>query len=78
MPAFFFHSDGGLEEDLDDQGTELSGVSEAREQAVTMVAQMLHNGEGVSTWNGTPPKLWVTDGPNGSGKTVFTLTVTAS
>jgi hypothetical protein len=43
-----------------------------------MVAQMLHNGEGDSMWAGTPLKLWVTDGPNGSGRTVFTLTVSAS
>jgi hypothetical protein len=57
MPAFFFHVDGGPEEELDDQGTELSGVSEAREQAVTMVAQMLHDGEGVLMWAGTPLKL---------------------
>jgi hypothetical protein len=41
-------------------------------------SQGLHNGEGDAMWHGTPLKLWVTDGPNGSGKTVFTLTVSAS
>jgi Domain of unknown function (DUF6894) len=77
MPAYFFHIDS-TEEELDDQGTELLGIPEVREQAIGMIAGMLHNGEGASMWVGTPMKLWVTDGPHGTGKTFFTVTVSVS
>jgi hypothetical protein len=74
VPAYFFHTDGH-EEELDDQGTELSGIAEVRDQAIAMIAGMLNNGEGISLWTGSAMKLWVTDGPDGTGKTFFTLTV---
>jgi hypothetical protein len=49
-----------------------------RDQAVALIAGILHNGEGTAIWAGTPLKLWVTDEPAGAGQTLFTLTVSVS
>jgi hypothetical protein len=71
---YFFHSDGDREE-LDHQGTELTDLAEARDQAVSLIASILNDGDGVSIWRGMPLKLSVTDGPPATGKTLFTLTL---
>lgn len=55
-----------------------SSISEVRDQAIKLIAGILHNGEGTAIWAGTPLKLWVTDEPDGAGRTLFTLTVSVS
>jgi hypothetical protein len=74
MLTYFFHVDNGTTE-LDDDGTRLSSISEVRDQAVALIAGILHNGEGTAIWAGTPLRVWVTDEPAGAGRTFFTLSV---
>jgi hypothetical protein len=59
MLSYFFHIHNGTPE-LDEEGIRLSSISEVRDQAVALIAGILHNGEGTAIWAGTPPKLWVT------------------
>jgi hypothetical protein len=77
MLTYFFHVDNGTTE-LDEDGTPLPNLSEVRDQAVAMIAGILHNGEGTAIWAGTPLRLWVTDKPLGTGRTFFTLSVSVS
>jgi hypothetical protein len=77
MVNYFFHVDNGTAE-LDEDGTKLPNIAVARDQAVAMIAGILHNGEGVGIWAGTPLRVWVTDEPLGAGQTFFTLHVSVS
>jgi hypothetical protein len=77
MVNYFFHFDNGTAE-LDEDGTKLPNIAEARDQAVAMIAGILHNGEGVGIWAGMPLRVWVTDEPRGAGRTFFTLNVSVS
>jgi hypothetical protein len=77
MLPYFFHTHNGTSE-LDEEGTHFSSISEVRDQAVALIAGILHNGEGIAIWAGTPLKVWVTDEPAGAGQTLFTLTVSVS
>jgi hypothetical protein len=77
MFTYFLHTDNG-ELELDEVGTRLSSIAEVRDQAVALIAGILHNGEGTAIWAGRPLKLWVTDGPEGTGQTFFTLSVAVS
>jgi hypothetical protein len=77
MLSYYFHVDNGATE-LDEEGTSLSGILEVRDQAVALIAGILHNGEGKAIWAGRPLRLWVTDKPAGAGQTFFTLSVSVS
>jgi hypothetical protein len=77
MLTYFFHVDNG-ETELDEVGTLLSGIAEVRDQAVALIAGILHNGEGTAIWAGRPLTLWVTDGAHGTGQTFFTLSLAVS
>jgi Domain of unknown function (DUF6894) len=77
MLTYFFHTANG-EIELDEAGTRLPGIAEVRDQAVALIAGILHNGEGTAIWAGRPLKLWVTDGPDGTGETFFTLSLAVS
>jgi hypothetical protein len=77
MLTYFFHVDNGTTE-LDEGGTPLPNLSEVRDQAVAMIAGILHNGEGTAIWAGTPLRVWVTDESAGAGRTFFTLSVSVS
>jgi hypothetical protein len=77
MVTYFFHVDNGKAE-FDEDGTQLPSITVARDQAVAMIAGILHNGEGAGIWSGTPLKIWVTDEPLGAGRTFFTLSVLVS
>ena len=72
MPRYFFNLKDGRTS-LDDEGTELADIDAARREAVTYAGSTLRDGAGDSLWNGEPWRLWVTDQPNGEGKTFFTL-----
>jgi hypothetical protein len=73
MPIFYFHTPS----DLDDEGTPLPTVDDARHQAVALLAGVLQNGAQKDLWAGSPVKVWVTDRPLGEGTTLLQIEVTA-
>jgi hypothetical protein len=73
---FYFNvMNGGTE--LDPDGTQLSGIAEARRQALEMLGAMLREAASSFSWGGAPWKVWVSDGPQGSGRVLFTVKVSA-
>jgi hypothetical protein len=59
MPRYFFHfRDGELL--FDNEGTELSGLEEARTQAVVASGEMLRD-HGAKFWSDRDWHMWVTD-----------------
>jgi hypothetical protein len=77
MPRYYFHTRDSRTM-LDDEGVELPGLKAAREAALVNSGEILKNGAGPGMWSGTPWRMWVTDAPNGGGKTFFTLTFSAT
>jgi hypothetical protein len=77
VPVFYFHIDSD-QQDLDDEGVELSTIADARDQALYLLSGVLQNGAGRTIWNGNPLKLWVTDGPSGAGETLIKIEVNAT
>ena len=73
---FYFNTENDHSE-LDPEGTELSDLAEARSQALALLGQMLMDADRFSPWGGKPWRVWVTDGPNGSGKVLLTLRLSA-
>jgi hypothetical protein len=73
---YFHHSNGKLF--LDDVGTELADLNSVRTEAVRTCRDLMWSETASSLWSGAPWKLWVTDMPNDSGKTVLTLEVSAT
>jgi hypothetical protein len=74
---FYFNvMNGGTE--LDPDGTQLSGIAEARSQALRMLGAMLQEADSNFPWGGAPWRVWVSDGPQGSGRVLFTLQVSAA
>jgi hypothetical protein len=65
------------ETELDSDGTQLSGIAEARLQAVEMLGAILRDAGSNFPWGGTPWRVWVSDGPQGRGRVLFTLQVSA-
>ena len=73
MSRYFFHRhDGGTS--LDDEGIELVDLNTAREEAIRTCGEMVRELP-VTVCRGYTLRLWVTDQPDGSGTTVFALTV---
>ncbi len=72
---FYFNTENDHTE-LDPEGTELSDLAEARNQALALLGQMLTDADRSSPW-GKPWRVWVTDGPGGSGNVLFTLQLSA-
>jgi hypothetical protein len=62
---------------LDPEGFEFKDFESARDEALQSSADMLKTLAPDHFWSGDPWILWVTDQPNGAGKTVLTLTFTA-
>jgi hypothetical protein len=75
MRCFFHVSYGKMA--WDSEGIELQDVAEARSAAVKLSAALLSDIDDGRLWRGTPWRLWVTDGPNGTGKTVVALSFVA-
>jgi hypothetical protein len=65
------------ETELDSDGTHLSGLAEARIQALEMLGAMLQDAASIFPWGGAPWRVWVSDGPQGSGRVLFTVQVAA-
>jgi hypothetical protein len=51
----------------------LRDLAAAQDEAVRASGNLLKGGPNGTLWNGKPWRLWVTDSPNGEGKTFFTL-----
>ena len=51
----------------------LRDLAAAQDEAVRESGNLLKGGPNGTLWNGKPWRLWVTDFPNGEGKTFFTL-----
>ena len=71
MRCFFHVSYGKMA--WDSQGTELQDIAEVRSAAVRLSGALLSDIDEGRLWRGTPWRLWVTDGPNGTGKIVLAL-----
>ena len=76
MTRFYFNVENGRSE-LDPDGTDFADVEQARSEAVVLLGEMIRDAYGQSSWNGTPWKVWVSDGPNGNGNTLFTIQLSA-
>jgi hypothetical protein len=72
MRYFFNIKDGATI--LDEQGIEFDNIQEVKDEAVRSSADLLKGLHSEYFWSGEPWLLWVTDQPNGAGKTVLTLT----
>jgi hypothetical protein len=74
---FYFHVENPSPE-LDPEGTELPSIKEARSQAIALLGEMLQDADSGSLWDGAIWRVWVTDGPEGSGRVVIAVQVAAS
>jgi hypothetical protein len=79
MPHYYFHLENG-QILLDDAGLELRDIAAAQNNALRASSEMFKAGPRATAtlWNGTPWRMWVTDKPNGEGKTLFTLRFSAA
>jgi hypothetical protein len=75
MRCFFHVSYGKMA--WDSEGIELQNVAEARSAAVKLAGALLSDIDDGRLWRGTPWRLWVTEGPNGTGNTVVALSFVA-
>jgi hypothetical protein len=73
MPRYFFHIHNGTDT-WDVEGVELSGLAEARNEAITSAGEMIRH-RGSVVWSGVEWRMQVTDE---TGRTVFTLHFSAS
>lgn len=65
---------------LDQDGSELPSLDAARREAVMIARDSIFAADGTcrSIWMGDTSHLWVTDGPSGTGNTMFTVHISAS
>jgi hypothetical protein len=70
---YYFHVKDGSTI-LDEDGAEFSSVESVKNNAIKASGEMLRSlNHGVNFWSGEPWKLWVTDGPDDTGKTILEL-----
>ncbi len=74
MPRYYFHLENGriLHDDV---GCELRDMAAAQNEVLRVSGELMRSGPAsiASLWKGTSWRVWVTDKPNGEGKTFFTL-----
>jgi hypothetical protein len=75
MPRHFFNFQNGSIT-LDDTGIDLPDLSAVRDEAVKTIGAAISEDSTKCFWDGRPVRLWVTDGPGGTGKTILALRVT--
>ncbi len=73
---FYFNTDND-DCDLDPNGTEFDSVAQARRETIGLVGELLMNGSGDVLLKGRSLRVWVTDGAKGSGRTLFSIQVSA-
>jgi hypothetical protein len=76
MKKFYFNSEND-HIDLDSDGTEFANADQARTEALVLLGELIKDVYRLSSWNGTPWKIWVTDGPQGGGRVLFTVQLSA-
>jgi uncharacterized protein DUF6894 len=69
---YYFHVKDG-HTILDQDGKEFSDIEHVKANAVRSSGEMLRDLNHQDFWVGEPWKLWVTDGPGGTGKTLLEL-----
>jgi hypothetical protein len=75
MPQYYFNvSDGQTV--LDQDGQEMADLAAARQEAMAAAGQMLS--EHRPAWDGAKWEMWVTDEPDGRGKTLLSLVFAAT
>jgi hypothetical protein len=77
MPRYYFNFKDG-KTSLDQEGVELSGLSQARDMAIMHSGEILRDGASGALWAGESWHMWITDEPNGAGKTLLTLKFSAT
>jgi hypothetical protein len=78
MAKYYFHIKDGTTI-FDDVGSELSNLAAVRHAALATVTETLSNMKAlVNFWDGEAWTLWVTDQPDGAGKTVLSLRFSAT
>jgi hypothetical protein len=75
MSRYFFHVQDGSPV-LDNEGLELPNLDAAREEAIRSCGELVRELP-KALKKGDPFRLWVTDEPNGRGRTIFTVKVAA-
>jgi len=76
MPRYYFN----IEDStclLDEEGQELADLAAAQQEAIRASCDLLKGGPKGDFWNGSVWRMWVTDEPNGQGRTFFTLRFSA-
>jgi Domain of unknown function (DUF6894) len=76
MPRYYFNLEDGKRL-LDDEGLDLPDLDAARKEALRASNELLRAGPKGDFWNGSYWRMWVTDEPNGEGRTIFTLRFSA-
>jgi hypothetical protein len=77
MPRYYFNFRNGSVT-LDPDGAEFADVAAVKDEAVRCGADLLKCFRADKVWAGEPWVLWVSDQPNGGGKTLFTLELSAT
>jgi hypothetical protein len=76
MPRRYFHHQNGVTT-LDPHGIDASDMAAIRDEAVATIAAILREDDTGSLWSNKPLRLWVTDDPDGKGRTLLALELTA-
>ena len=74
MPRRYFHFHNGTAI-LDQDGVDLPDMTATRTEAIETLAAVLRDEDVATLWHGQPFRLWVTDMPDGSGRTVLALNI---
>jgi hypothetical protein len=75
MAPHYFHLKNGVTI-LDYDGIDLPDMTAVRVEAVRTVSHVLHEDNVAHLWNGEPLRLWVTDGPGNTGRTLLAVNIT--
>jgi hypothetical protein len=78
VQILYFHSQNGDVATLDRNGTAVANLEAARAEAVLTFADMLRDDNQEPLLAGKPLRLWITDKPGDSGKTLFSLCAAAA
>jgi len=76
MALHYFHFSNG-HTTLDPDGTDHPDLNSVRQEAVRALREVLHLGSTDALWTSDLWKVWVTDQPNATGRTVLTLELKA-
>jgi hypothetical protein len=75
---YYFHSEFNGKKVYDQDGTEAETLDTACRDACRLAATLLQESAGEMSLNGAAQKLCVTDGPDGEGRVVFKIEISAA